>query len=159
MDAKPQTQHQWLDKFVGEWISECECQMGPDQPPSKTQGTEIVRSIGGLWIMAEGQMKCPDGDNATSIMTLGYDPQSQRYVGTFIASMMTHLWLYNGSLDAAGKVLTLDSEGPNFNQSAMAKYQDIIEFVNDDHRIMTSQLLGDDGTWHQFMTAHYRRQK
>jgi Protein of unknown function (DUF1579) len=73
--------------------------------------------------------------------------------------MMTHLWLYNGSLDAEEKVLTLDTEGPNFSQSAIAKYQDIIEFVSDDHRVMTSQILMDDGNWNQFMTAHYRRQK
>ena len=33
MDAEPQKEHQWLDKFVGEWISEAECMMGPDQPP------------------------------------------------------------------------------------------------------------------------------
>jgi hypothetical protein len=53
MDAEPQKEHQWLDKFVGEWISEVECIMGSDQPPSKTQGTEIVRSLGGLWVVAE----------------------------------------------------------------------------------------------------------
>ena len=159
MSTELQTEHQWLDKFVGEWISECECRMGPDQPSTKTQGAEIVRAIGGPWIVAEGKGEMPDGGTATTMMTLGYDPQHQRYVGTFIASMMTHLWLYNGSLDAASQVLTLDTEGPNFTQNAMAKYQDIIKFVNPDHRVMTSQIMGDDGNWHQFMTAHYRRQK
>ena len=71
--------------------------------------------------------------------------------------MMTHLWIYNGALDESEKILTLDTEGLNFTQSAIAKYQDIIEFVSDDHRIMRSQILGDDGNWQQFMTAHYRR--
>jgi hypothetical protein len=159
MHAKPQTEHQWLDKFIGEWSSESECSMGSDQPPSKTKGTEVVRSLGGLWIVAEGEGEMPDGETGKTIITLGYDPQQNRYVGTFVGSMMTHLWLYNGSLDAEEKVLTLDTEGPNFSQSAIAKYQDIIEFVSDDHRVMTSQILMDDGNWNQFMTAHYRRQK
>jgi Protein of unknown function (DUF1579) len=158
MHTKPQAEHQWLDKFIGHWISETECSMGPEQPPSKTTGTEVVCSLGGLWIVAEGEGEMPDQETGRTIMTLGYDPQSDRYIGTFIGSMMTHLWIYSGSLDADGKVLTLDTEGPNFSQSAMAKYKDIIEFVSDDHRIMTSQILGDDGNWLRFMTAHYRRQ-
>ena len=48
--------------------------------------------------------------------------------------MMTHLWPYNGSLDEAGKVLTLDSEGPDFTGQKTAKYRDSIEFIDDDHR-------------------------
>jgi hypothetical protein len=142
---------------VGEWVYESECSMGPDQPEAKSRGTEVVRSLGGLWVVAEGEGEMPGGGTAKTIMTLGYDPRSDRYVGTFIASMMTHLWVYGGSLDADGRVLTLDTEGPDFTSTKMAKYKDIIEFVSDDHRVMTSQTLGDDGTWHRFMTAHYRR--
>ena len=156
MQAEPQKQHQWLDRFIGEWTWESECNMGADQPPTKTIGTEVVRSLGGLWIIAEG-VGGADGCSGKTIMTLGFDPQNDRFVGTFIASMMTHLWPYNGSLNAAEKILTLDSEGPSEN--AIAKYQDIIEFISDDHQVMTSQILMDDGNWNHFMTAHYRRQK
>jgi Protein of unknown function (DUF1579) len=159
MDAQPQKEHQWLDRFLGEWTYESECSMGPVQPPSKSKGFEVVRSLGGLWTIGEGEGEMPDGGTGKTLMTLGYDPQSDRYIGTFIGSMMTHLWIYNGSLDATEKVLTLDTEGPNFSQSAMAKYKDIIEFVSDDHRVLTSQILGDDGNWLQFMTAHYRRKE
>jgi hypothetical protein len=71
---------------------------------------------------------------------------------------MTHLWIYNGSLDATGRILTLDAEGPSFaGDGAMAKYQDIIEFENDDLRTLSSQILGPDGQWFRFMTACYRR--
>ncbi|AFY92107.1 DUF1579 domain-containing protein [Chamaesiphon minutus] len=158
MNAEPQIQHRWLDKFIGTWTSETEFSMEPNAEPSKATGTEVVRSIGGVWIVAEGTSDLPDGGVGTTIMTLGFDPRIDRFVGTFIGSMMTHLWVYNGSLDPAQKVLTLDTEGLNFSQTAMAKYQDIIEFVSDDHRVMKSQILMDDGTWNHFMTAHYRRQ-
>ncbi|HZG40513.1 MAG TPA: DUF1579 domain-containing protein [Nodosilinea sp.] len=157
MHTEPQAEHQWLDKLVGKWVSECECSMGPDQPPSNTRGTEVVRSLGGLWVVAEGEGEMPDGETGTTLMTLGYDPQTKRYTGTFVGSMMTHMWIYSGSLNEAKTTLTLETEGPNFSQNAMAPYKDIIEFVTDDHRIMTSQILTDDGQWHQFMTAHYRR--
>lgn len=160
MHAEPQKEHEWLQKLVGEWTCESECIMGPDQPPMKSKGAESVRSIGGLWTMGEMQAEMPDGSPGTMIMTLGYDPQKGRFVGTFVGSMMTHLWLYEGALDAAGNVLTLDAEGPSMaGDGKMAKYQDAIEIKSADHRVLTSRMLGEDGEWRQFMTAHYRRKK
>ncbi|MGH8495895.1 MAG: DUF1579 domain-containing protein [Gammaproteobacteria bacterium] len=160
MKAEPQKEHHWLQRLVGEWAYEIECSMGPGQPPFKSAGSETVRSLGGLWMVAEGQGEMPDGGAATTIMTLGYDPRKQRFTGTFIASMMTHLWVYDGALDAAGKVLTLDAEGPNFTADGkMTKFQDAIELRSDDHRVLTSRMLGDDGEWQEFVTAHYRRKK
>ncbi len=160
MQAKPQNQHHWLQKLVGEWIYETEATMGADQPPEKATGTESVRSLGGLWILAEGQGEMPGCGAATMIMTLGYDPHKQQYVGTWIGSMMTHLWVYDGKLDADERVLTLNSEGPAMTgEGKMAKYRDAIEFKSDDHRVLTSHMLGDDGQWHKFMTANYRRKQ
>ena len=72
---------------------------------------------------------------------------------------MTHLWPYVGSLDMTGKILTLDSEGPSFSgDGTMAKYQDIIEFVTKDYRTLTARVQSPDGSWQQFMIAHYRRE-
>jgi Protein of unknown function (DUF1579) len=36
MDTESQNEHQWLQKFVGEWIYETEAMMGADQPPEKS---------------------------------------------------------------------------------------------------------------------------
>ncbi len=100
----------------------------------------------------------PGCGSATTMVTLGYDSQKQRYVGTWIGSMMSHLWVYDGELDAAGRVLTLKAEGPAMTGEGLAKYKDAIEFKNDNHRVLTSSVLGDDGEWHKFMTINYRRQ-
>ena len=157
---EPQTEHKWLQRLVGDWTCEHECSMGPDEPPMKTSGTESVRSIGGLWTVGEGQGEMPTGGSATMIMTLGYDPQTGRFVGTFFGSMMTHLWVYNGTLDAAGKVLTLDTVGPDFSGGdGMIPYQDLIEFVDDNHRVLSSRFRGPDGKWIPFTTSHYHRKK
>lgn len=160
METKPQKEHEWLQQLVGDWEAEMECSMGPDQPPMKNKGTESVRSIGGLWTQGEGTGEGPDGSKMTSLMTLGYDPAKQRFVGTFIASMMTHMWIYEGTLDATGKVLTLDTEGPVFGtEKKMTQYKDIITFIDKNHRTLTSRMLGDDGKWTEIVTAHYRRTK
>jgi hypothetical protein len=71
---------------------------------------------------------------------------------------MAYLWIYDGSLDVSEKVLTLDSEGPNFAaEGKLGKFKDVIEFKSDDHRVLTSHMLSDEGTWRQFMTANYHR--
>jgi hypothetical protein len=158
--AEPQKEHEWLQKLVGEWTSEMECLMAPDQPAMKSTGSERVRSLGGLWTIGQGTGDAPDGTPVKSIMTLGYDPQKQKFVGTFVASMMTHLWTYEGTLDETGRVLTLDTEGPSFTgDGKMVRYQDIIEFVSDDHRTLKSRGHGEDGNWHEFMTANYWRKQ
>lgn len=160
MKIEPQKEHHWLQKLVGDWTYEGEAIMGPDKPPEKFSGSESVRSLGDVWILCEAQGRQPDGDMASTVMTLGFDPQKNRYVGTFIGSPMTNLWVYEGQLDAAAKVLTLDTEGPSFaGAGKMAKYKDVIEIKSVDHRTLTSNVLGDDGQWHAFMTAHYRRKK
>jgi hypothetical protein len=158
--AKPQKEHEWLTRLVGEWTYEGECSMGPDQPPMKSTGKETVRSLGGLWMVGESEANMPNGEPATMIITLGYDPKTNRYVGTWVGSMMTHMWHYDGEMDASGKVLTLNAEGPSFaDPNKTAKYQDIIEVKDDNHRILRSQFQGEDGKWTQFMTANYKRTK
>lgn len=155
---EPQSEHLWLHQLVGEWSIESECVMGPDQPPMTTTGREVVRLLGKVWTIGESSGNAPGG-GFESIMTLGYDPQTKRFVGSFIASTMTHFWPYSGWLDASGRILTLDSEGPSFSgDGTMAKYQDIIEFITNDHRTLTARVQSPDGSWQQFMTAHYRRE-
>jgi Protein of unknown function (DUF1579) len=69
MEVTPQKEHQWLDQLIGKWTYESECSMGPDQPPSKFKGTEVVRSLGGVWMIAEGEGEMPDGSLGQTIMT------------------------------------------------------------------------------------------
>jgi hypothetical protein len=159
MTPQPQSEHHWLQKILGEWTYESEVIMGPDQPPETFTGTENVRSLGELWILAEGQGDMPGCGTATTLMTLGYDPQKQQYVGTWVGSMMTHLWVYNGELDSAQTSLTLDSEGPAMTGDKMAQYRDVIELKSDDHRVLTSHILNEDGKWYQFGTTHYQRKQ
>ena len=160
MNAEPQEEHRWLQKLVGEWSYDCEAIMDPNQPPSRHSGTESIRPIGDLWIQGEGHGEMPEGGVATMLLTLGYDPQKKRFVGTWLGSMMTHLWVYDGELDTAQTVLSLHAEGPDMvHEGKMAKYKDMIEIESEDRRVLTSQMLGDDGKWHRFMTAKYRRMR
>ena len=156
--TEPRAEHRWPQRLVGEWTFEGEAAMAPGTAPERFLGAERGRPIGGLWIQAEGQGEMPGGGAATTLTTLGYDPRRKRYVGTFIASMMTHLWIYDGALDAAARILTLDAEGPDMAvEGKLDKYQDVTELKSDNHRLLTSRVLSAGGTWATIMTAHYRR--
>lgn len=157
MHEQPAVEHQWLQKLVGDWISESECITGPDMPPIHSTGREVVRSLGGLWTISEGTMG-EGGDSGQSVMTLGFDPIRKKFIGTFIASMMTHLWPYEGELDSDGRRLVLDSQGPSFaTPGSYAKYQDTIEFHDENLRTLSSRMLMPHGQWVHFMKATYRR--
>lgn len=160
MKAEPQTQHRWLQQLLGDWTSEAEMAMGPDKPPTKCIGTESVRPLGDLWVLCEGRGEMPGGGMANMLMTLGYDPQKKAFIGSWVGSMMTHMWVYHGALDEAKKVLTLDTEGPSFTgDGKLARYRDTMTIKSKDERVLTSHALQDDGSWKGFMTATYRRVK
>jgi hypothetical protein len=155
---KPQKEHRWLQKFVGEWTYEGEAPMAPDQPPAKFSGSEKLHPLGELWVSGESQGITSGGSPETSLLTLGYDPDKRRFVGTWLGSMMTYLWVYDGELDASETTLTLNAEGPSMSDDGkMAKYRDVHEFKSADHRVLTSHMLGEDGKWRQFMEMHYHR--
>lgn len=163
MNAQPQAEHRWLDQLVGHWTFHTRCAGGPDQEDQVFEGTETVRSLGGLWVLAEGQSPMPGGGTAHMITTLGYDPQKRRYIGTWVGSMMNHLWVYDGELDASGRVLTLHAQGPACDPSGQftgksAQFKDVIAIQNENERTLTGHLLGEDGQWQPLMQATYRRQ-
>ena len=155
---EPTLEHKWLLQLLGNWTYMSECDMGPDQPPIKTTGKQTTRALGLLWTLGEMEHAGPDGQMHFSIFTLGFSPDKQRFVGTFVTSCMTHLWPYDGQLDAARSVLTLDSEGPSFSgDGTMVKYQDIVEVIDKDRYHLKSQFQNPDGSWTQFMIAKYDR--
>jgi hypothetical protein len=152
--AEPQEGHRWLQRLLGDWTSE------EGEEPKKCRGTESVRPLGELWVLAEGQGDMPGGGEAQMLMTLGYDPAKGKFVGTWVGSVMTNLWVYEGTLDESGNKLTLETEGPDFGGSGkMAQYRDTIEFLSDDHRTLTGSTKGEDGQWKQFMVTHYYRKR
>lgn len=154
---KSQKEHEWLKQFVGEWDSEGQLVMAPGQPTVKCKGSQSSRMLGEFWMVADikGDMM---GTPIQGLHTVGYDPKTKKYVGSWIDSMMNHMWMYQGYVDATGKILTLESEGPNMAKpGANAKYRDVYEFKSKDHFTMSSEMQGDDGKWTQFMSSNVTR--
>lgn len=156
---RPQAEHQWLEKLVGEWSFESEMDAGTGQPPQKSAGKESVRSLGGLWFIAEATSDMPEGGRQESLMTMGYEPVKKRYVGSFVSSAMTQQFVYEGFVDDSGSSLVLEAEGPDMSGgSGTVRYRDVVTIEGQDGRMLTSHILGKDGKWTRFMQARYRRE-
>lgn len=141
---KPTKEHEWLQQFVGEWNSDIEIFHDPSQPPIKGKGTETSRSIGGFWVIGEGSSEMM-GMKFSSLLTLGYDPEKKKYTGTWIDSMASYLWKYEGTVDSTGKILTLDTEGPCPMRPGIVKFKEVTEFKDKDTRVFTSSIVEADG--------------
>ena len=155
----PQKEHQWLQQLAGEWEAESELFMEPGQPPVKSKGTERVRMLGGFWAMAETSGEFM-GTHVAGVLTLGYDPEKGKYVGTWVDSMTSHLWTYEGTVDPSGRTLTLRTEGPcPLAADGRANFREVIELKGKDEKTFTSSVQTDDGQWMTIMKASYRRKK
>jgi hypothetical protein len=155
----PQKEHEWLKLLVGEWESESECIAEPGKPPVKAKGTESARSLGGFWVLGEGKSEM-GGMKFSNVLTIGYDPEKKKYVGTWVDSLTSVLWKYEGTVDATGKILTLETEGPcPMAPGKISKFKEVIEFKTPDHKVFTSSMQGDDGKWVTFVTVNSKRKK
>ncbi|MGK6315349.1 DUF1579 domain-containing protein [Neorhizobium sp. DT-125] len=152
--AKPQAEHGFLERMVGIW-EVTSTSMGNDE-----KWVEVVRSLHGIWFVAEGNGDMPGGGSATTVLTLGYDPAKGKYVGSWIGSMMTHMWVYEGEVSADGSTLNLYTTGPDFTDPGKTgEYREQIIFKDDDHRVFNSSAKQADGTWKEFMEAQYARKR
>lgn len=154
MQAEPTSGHMWLRRLVGDWNVEAPAPDGD----GTVKGTETVRTLGDFWVICEGHMVMPDGSTGQTIMTLGFDPEKGKVVGSWIGSMMTFLWLYEGTIDEAAGRLTLESRGPACDAAGtLADYQDIITFEGDDARTLVSRQCQPDGAWKDLFSVRYTR--
>lgn len=157
-DPRPADPTEFLERLEGEWSVVTEATLGPGQEPVRSESREVARLLGGKWLVAESTGRAPTGQSVTAIRTLGYDPVEERFVGTWISSMQTHLWRHTGTLDDAGTALTLETEGPIMGDpTTTARYREVIEIEDADRHVVRSLILGPDGEWFEFARAEYRR--
>jgi hypothetical protein len=154
---KPQKEHEWLHQLVGEWESESKASFAGQEFGCK--GTVKASMLGGFWVISEIKTDMM-GSEMTGLQTIGYDAAKKTYVGSWVDTMTDHQWIYRGSVDATGKILTLEADGPNMlSPGKTAKFRDVYEFKSKDEMAMTSQMQGEDGQWTTFMSGTARRKK
>jgi hypothetical protein len=152
---KPGPEQDWLQQFVGQWSSENEAYLEPGKEPVHSKGTETVKPVGGFWTVSDvkGTMF---NQPFNGQMTLGFDAEKKKYVGTWVDSMTGKQWSYEGVRD--GNALTLEAEGAcPMKPGKVTKFKEVIELKDKNHKVFTSNMLGEDGKWIPTMTSKATR--
>ena len=91
------------------WITKTKAWMEPDKPPMEGTGTcEQKMLLDGRYLQQEytGEMM---GSPFTGINVIGYDNHTKKYVSTWIDSMSTGIYYFEGTASADGKTITQES--------------------------------------------------
>lgn len=154
----PPVEAAWLQKFVGEWESESTLHMEDGAPPAKGKGSESVSSLGGFWIVAQGKGEMM-GVNMGYLLTIGYDAEKKKYVASWVDSLSSYRWNYEGTLDESSNTFTLEAEGPcPMRPGELTRFKDVTEFIDNDTRKFTSMMF-NEGEWVTMVTGTAKRKK
>lgn len=148
----------WLKQLAGEWKTEAEV-IVPGQKSITAKGTESARMLGQNWLIVEGKAEL-GGMPFSSLQTLGYDPQAKKYVGTWVDSLSSYMWKYEGTLDESGRMLTLTTRGPCPQKNGeLANVREVLEIVDKDQKTFTSYVEMAPGKWEKMVTVEAVRAK
>jgi len=105
----PGAPHKVLASMAGSWNTKTKAWMEPNKPPMESTGTcEQKMLLGGRYLQQEynGEMM---GSPFTGINLIGYDNHTKKYVSTWIDSMSTGIYYFEGTASADGKTVTQES--------------------------------------------------
>jgi len=107
--ATPGAPHKMLARLAGNWTTKTRAWMEPDKPPMEGTGTcEQKMLLGGRYLQQEytGEM---GGSPFTGINLIGYDNHTKKYVSTWIDSMSTGIYFFEGTASPDDKTITQES--------------------------------------------------
>ncbi|HUJ89283.1 MAG TPA: DUF1579 domain-containing protein [Syntrophorhabdales bacterium] len=107
--ATPGIPHKQLAGLVGSWSTKTRTWLEPDKPPMEGTGTcEQKMLLDGryLWQEYNGEMV---GSPSSGINLIGYNNHTGKYVSTWIDSMSTGIYYFEGTAGEDGKTITQES--------------------------------------------------
>ncbi len=122
--------HKMLAKLAGSWTTKTKGWMEPDQPPIEGTGTcEQKMILDGRYLQQEysGEM---GGGPFTGINLIGYNNHTKKYVSTWIDSMSTGIFYFEGTASPDGKTITQQSSYDDPVRGPM-KWRSVTKIVDD----------------------------
>jgi hypothetical protein len=104
--AAPGAAHELLAKMTGSWTTRTKSWMDPGKPPMESSGTSEYKMLfEGRYLHQQfnGDMM---GTPFSGIGVWGYDNQKNKFVSTWIDSMSTGIYYFEGSGDTESRTIT-----------------------------------------------------
>jgi len=132
---------------------------GPVVSPMLTSGVETNRLLnGGNWLIMSQHYEYPGGVFEGWGM-YGFDPQKDRYVGSWADSTNTHLNVSEGTYDAETRSLTLIAEGVDPTTGEQVRVKQVISQKDDDTKVFQVFRSREDGPDMKLLEVEAKRRK
>ncbi len=148
-----------LGFMVGTFDTRVRTWMDPSKPPEDSAGTSVSAwALGDRYVQTkyEGTFL---GEAFNGIGFMGYDNVSRKYVSTWMDTAGTGMMWSTGTLDAAGKVLSMKAtiNDPSTGKASPADTK--ITIADNDHYSMEMWGKGPSGKMQKIMEIEYVRKK
>ncbi|MCB9882289.1 MAG: DUF1579 domain-containing protein [Planctomycetes bacterium] len=145
MQLPPQTpEHHRLLANVGRWNVSCTYYTAPSPEPIRIEAIETVEALGTYFTVSLFEADF-FGMPFRGRATMGYDPQRQVFVSTWVDTMTPHLFRFEGTFDAAGTTLTMHGDGPDPATGKPATYTTREEHHDDGTRTLEMFIQREGG--------------
>jgi len=154
--ATPGAPHKLLAGMAGNWSVKGSCVMEAGKPPVEHTGASEQRMIlGGRFLQQEfsGEMM---GSPFSGIGFTGYDNHSGKYVSTWMDSMGTGIYYFEGTAGSDGKsiIQTCDYDDP---VQGPAKWRSVTRAVDANTLVFEMYITGKSGVEEKMAEMIYTR--
>ncbi len=156
--ATPGSPHKLLASMVGSWNTKTKSWMEPKKPPMESTGTcEQKMLLDGRFLQQEctGDMM---GEPFTGIGVTGYDNHTKKYVTTWMDSMGTGIYFFEGTASADGKTITQKSRYDDPVEGPM-KWRAVTKIVDNNTEVFEMYGTGKNGKETKMMEITYTRKQ
>ncbi len=150
----PTPQHARLLEKVGEWKVQCTYFWGAE--PMAVDGSDRVEALGPFWTL--GHFECDTGPvTIHGLATTGYDPEKEKFVGTWQDSTNPFHYYFEGRFDESGKRLEMTGDNIDPMSGALVKYRSVETFHDADNRMLELFVEHQSGEEMQVLEYEYSR--
>lgn len=148
-----------LEPLVGTFDAKVRMWMDPSKPPDDSTGTSV-----NSWVLGDRfvQTKYEGvflGEAFNGIGYTGYDNVTKKYQGTWMDTGSTSVMTSVGTIDSAGKVLTMKATTSDPATGKVTTADQKITIVDNDHHSIEMWGKTPDGKNFKMMEIQYTRKK